>query len=237
MSARRSTTYFRPCDICQLPSILLAVLIVTGCSRTGPPPEAGKVPQHSLPAPHSAEVIATIQELMEYEIDPAADALWGSVGSITTLEGIVERQPQTEDEWKALRRNAIVLMEATNLLTMTGRDVALVEFPSDGPGVYSSREIQAKLNNDRRSFRRCRPASQHTFQKRSIECLASDSQPIESSGTAESVRPPHFGIRGAQAMCGNIPNCLCHHLEHAFGAGIVGTQWTKKVFQLAEAHR
>jgi hypothetical protein len=60
--------------------------------------------------------------------------------------------PHTEDEWKALRRNAIVLMEATNLLMMKGRDVARVEFPSDGPGVYSSREIQEKLNTDRIQF-------------------------------------------------------------------------------------
>lgn len=44
-------------------------------------------------------------------------------------------------------------MEATNLLMMMKRrDVARVEFPSDGPGVYSSREIQEKLNADRIQF-------------------------------------------------------------------------------------
>jgi hypothetical protein len=129
--------------------VVLAVLIVASCSRTGLEP--GTSPQRSPPAP-SVEAIATIQELMEYEIDPAADALWGSVGTITTREGIEERQPHSEDEWKALRRDAIVLMEATNLLMMKGRDVARVEFPSDGPGVYSSREIQEKLNTDRIQF-------------------------------------------------------------------------------------
>jgi hypothetical protein len=124
------------------------MLIVTGCSRTVA--VSGNI--HDAQQPPSTEVVATIQDLMEYEIDPAADALWGSVGSITTREGILERQPHTDEEWKALRRNAIVLIEATNLLTMKGRNVARVEFPSDAPGVYSSREIQTKLNSDRTEF-------------------------------------------------------------------------------------
>jgi hypothetical protein len=57
----------------------------------------------------------------------------------------VEKRPRTDEDWKALRRNAIILIEATNLLVIPARPVASVEFPSDGPGVLSSREIHDRL--------------------------------------------------------------------------------------------
>jgi hypothetical protein len=105
-----------------------------------------------LPQPPPFEVSATLQDLMRDEVDPAADFIWDSVGSITTRTGTVEKRPQTADDWKALRRNAIVLIEATNLLVIPGRRVASVEFPSDGPGVLSSQDIQAKLAASQAEF-------------------------------------------------------------------------------------
>jgi hypothetical protein len=117
--------------------------MIAGCSRA---------PQSTSHPAASFEATATIQELMEYEIDPAADALWDSVGTLTTREGVEEKQPHTEAEWKSLRRNAMILIEATNLLAMSGREVARTGFPSDGPGVLSSREIQQKLNSGRSEF-------------------------------------------------------------------------------------
>jgi hypothetical protein len=82
---------------------------------------------------------------MRYEVDPSADAIWDSVGSVTTASGTVERQPHTDAEWAALRRNAVILVEATNLLVVPGRRVSLTSFPADGPGVFSSAEIQQRL--------------------------------------------------------------------------------------------
>lgn len=74
------------------------------------------------------------------------------MGSITTATGIVERQPRTDAQWAELRRNAVVLVEATNLLVIPGRQVSTAQFPSDGPGVLSSREIQQRLTNHRAEF-------------------------------------------------------------------------------------
>ncbi len=125
-------------------AVALWLLIVASCSRLPPPTSSNPAPPF--------EAAATIQELMEYEVDPAADALWDSVGSITTRAGVEEKQPHTETEWKSLRRDAMVLIEATNLLVMSGRQVARTEFPSDGPGVLGSREIQQKLDGDRSGF-------------------------------------------------------------------------------------
>jgi hypothetical protein len=89
---------------------------------------------------------------MRYEVDPSADHIWDSVGSITTASGTVERQPHTDAEWAELRRNAVVLVEATNLLVLPGRRVSMAEFPSDGPGVLSSAEIQQRLSGHRPEF-------------------------------------------------------------------------------------
>lgn len=98
------------------------------------------------------EASATLQELMQYEIDPAADAIWDSVGSITTADGTLQRSPQTPEDWANLRRSAVILLEATNLLVIPQRTVSRTGFPSDGPGVLSSREIDQHLAEDPASF-------------------------------------------------------------------------------------
>jgi hypothetical protein len=69
-------------------------------------------------------ITATIQDLMQAEVDPAADFLWASVGFVATKEGVQEKQPRTDAEWKVVRNNALTLIEATNLLAMDGRRVA-----------------------------------------------------------------------------------------------------------------
>jgi len=89
---------------------------------------------------------------MNSEIDPAADFIWDSVGTVITAAGTENRQPRTDEQWSDLRRKAIVLVEATNLLLLPGRHVASTAFPSAGPGVLSSTEIEQKLESDRTNF-------------------------------------------------------------------------------------
>lgn len=120
------------------------------CTACAPP---AAEPSRSAPAvAPTLEAIATVQDLMRDEVDASADAIWDSVGSITSTAGTVERQPHTEAEWNALRRNAVVLVEATNLLVVPGRRVAATPFPSDGPGVLSSAQIQQRLDDHRAEF-------------------------------------------------------------------------------------
>jgi len=66
---------------------------------------------------------------MDAEIDPAADALWESVAVINGEE----KQPRTQEEWQAVRRSAITLIEATNLIVMDGRRIspAGVRYPDE----------------------------------------------------------------------------------------------------------
>ena len=89
---------------------------------------------------------------MESQIDPDADFIWGSVGTIITAAGVDERQPHTDEEWQEVRRKVVALIEATNLLIIPGRRVASEEFASAGPGVLSSAEIERRLAGDRADF-------------------------------------------------------------------------------------
>ena len=89
-------------------------------------------------ASHTAsdmEPTATVEELMRSMIDPAADAVWDAVVIEATAAGIVETRPETEGDWLRLRRHAVTLAEASNLLLIEGRRIAAPESRSDLPGI------------------------------------------------------------------------------------------------------
>jgi hypothetical protein len=166
---------------------LISMLVVTGCSRSRSSPVGSEARQESAStasAAASTHLTATIQELMEDEIDPAADALWGAVGTTTTRDGLQERRPQTDEAWKSLRREAIILIEATNLLRMQGRTVARAPFPSEGPGALSSQEIQAKLDGDRVLFDRFAQALSAAGQQALAAIDAQDPAALLQAGEA-----------------------------------------------------
>ncbi|WP_138918486.1 hypothetical protein [Nitrospirillum viridazoti] len=70
------------------------------------------------------KVFATIQELMDSTVDPAADGVWDSVAVISTEAGVEKREPRTPEEWQEVRRHALTLLEAMNLVVMEGRHAA-----------------------------------------------------------------------------------------------------------------
>ena len=49
-------------------------------------------------------------------VDPSSDALWDSVEIVATVEGTVHKMPKSDEEWAVLRRSAVTLVEAGNLL-------------------------------------------------------------------------------------------------------------------------
>jgi len=99
------------------------------------------------------QLTATIQELMDAELDPAADVLWEAVATVSRTTGVEERRPQTDDEWKEVRRAAIVLLEATNLLSMRGRRVSSQFIPASSDGSdLDSNAMQAKIDANRPLF-------------------------------------------------------------------------------------
>lgn len=67
------------------------------------------------------ETTVAMMDLMENVLDPAADEIWESVGTIITAEGRFEKAPSTDDEWAAVKGSAIRLAETGNLLMIPAR--------------------------------------------------------------------------------------------------------------------
>jgi hypothetical protein len=67
---------------------------------------------------------STIRELMQSIVAPSAQGLWDSVGRVSDASGTRDLEPTSEEEWAAVRRHAVSLMESTNLMLIPGRHVA-----------------------------------------------------------------------------------------------------------------
>ena len=96
---------------------------------------------------------ATVQDIMSSMIDPAADALWDAVVTTVTADGVDRTVPRTDEDWAYLRRNAITLVEATNLLLIDGRRIARAGARSALPGIdLEPEEIESLVARDRATW-------------------------------------------------------------------------------------
>jgi len=88
---------------------------------------------------------------MKYIVDPTADEVWDPVSTTISKAGVEERQPKTDEEWETVRRHAITLIEASNLLVIEGRPIVTGNGKtSDTPDELNAAEI-AKLFVDKRA--------------------------------------------------------------------------------------
>ncbi len=129
-----------------LPALALAGLLAASaaCSGTGPAePAAGP----------EVRPTGTIKEIMDSVIDPSADALWESVSTTIDRTGQTDHMPRTDDDWQAVRRSAVTLVEATNLLVIGPRKVAPSGHKSEYPGIeLEPEQIQKTLDADRAAW-------------------------------------------------------------------------------------
>ena len=96
---------------------------------------------------------ATIKDIMDSMVDPGADYIWESVETIVSAKGVEEKAPHTDEEWKEVRRRAIMLLEATNLLQIPGRHVAKPGEKAEDPKVeLGPEQIEELINKDRASW-------------------------------------------------------------------------------------
>jgi hypothetical protein len=132
----------RPLDALVL--LVLAGSLLQGCTpkSTNPQTSAAATPFF---------VKTSIREIMDAEVDPAADALWDSVAFTSTLQGVHEDRPETPEQWQAVRRGAITLLEATNLLVMPGRRIAPAGIAL-APGELDPAILQRKLEANPAQF-------------------------------------------------------------------------------------
>jgi len=116
----------------------------SGAACTSQPPQ---------PAQPEFKPTSTIREIMQSMVAPQADALWNAVSISITDKGLEEKAPETDEEWAAIRRQAVTLTEATNLILMSGRRVAKPGERAEDPAVQLSPEqIEALITEDKESW-------------------------------------------------------------------------------------
>ena len=129
----------------------VAVLCLAACTKEDTAQPAKPVSASDSPI----RITATIQDLMDAEIDPAADFLWGSVGFVSTKDGTEDKRPRTDKDWDTIRNQAIILIEATNLLVLPGRIVATAGSkldPSEVAGIEDPKDIQKAIDANQMGF-------------------------------------------------------------------------------------
>jgi hypothetical protein len=112
------------------PRVLLGALAMVACKAPPPPP-----------APPPFKPIATTAELMHAVVDPSADVLWASVGSVSTTEGVEDFFPRTEEEWIKIENAATVLMESGNLLMIGERAQDQAEWMTLSQGLVDAGKL------------------------------------------------------------------------------------------------
>lgn len=97
--------------------------------------------------------VASIQDLMLSIIDPNIDFVWNAVTTISNKEGIEEKVPETDQDWLEVKQHALVVLEASNLLLINGRNVAVEGVnTSSGGAELSAADIQNLINTTRPEF-------------------------------------------------------------------------------------
>jgi len=117
----------------------IVIILNTGCA--GPSPAPAAVAEY--------RTTATVKEVMGSVVNPNAEFIWKSVESTTGDGGAKEKAPSTDAEWADLRRHAIALREATDLLQIPGRKMAGAGEKAKDESEQSPEAMQAMMEKDR----------------------------------------------------------------------------------------
>jgi hypothetical protein len=158
------------------------LLAIVTCSTDVPPTQGSPAARSSLAAPATGLPVATIQELMQAEVDASADSIWDAVETTASRTGEEHKQPRTAEEWQEIRRNAIVLIEAANLLTIENRKLSNAPFPAEAAGALDSAEIARRIASNRPAFNQYAITLSQTAQTLLTAIDAKDSQALVSAG-------------------------------------------------------
>jgi hypothetical protein len=140
---------------CVMGSFLLASSACQKSEVSSAPVSAAAPTPAPAPTTPPLQLTASIQELMDSVIDPAADALWDSVSITQTRKGTVFHQPHSDEQWHEVRRRAIALIEGTNLLMMDGRKLVAPGssvLDQGTSGVLSAEEGQKRFDSQHATF-------------------------------------------------------------------------------------
>lgn len=139
--------------------VISATFSLTGCQ----PGSAGQ------PAAVAYQSETSLQDIMRYIIDSNADEVWNAFSTVVTIDEEIEKSPQTDEEWAAVRRSALTLAEASNLLLIPGRKIARAgESTSSHPVELQPEGIAREISQNRPAFQ----AYANALHEASLEIVA-----------------------------------------------------------------
>jgi hypothetical protein len=128
-----------------LVALAAVALIATGCS-TQPP----------------YQPIATVEQIMETSVEPASNAVFDAA---VWVNGVQIGGPKTDDDWKMVQANALMLVETGNLLLMgsrmkdqTGwvtRTQAMMDAANEAAKAAEAKNTEAIFNAGTKIFQAC----------------------------------------------------------------------------------
>jgi hypothetical protein len=98
--------------------VAVVIATIAACSSSKPTP----APANTIDPPQATALwgdltpVVSVKELMKYMIDPVADNIFNAVGSRLTKHGMVDIEPNTNEDWDKIRIGAVSLAEAASLL-------------------------------------------------------------------------------------------------------------------------
>lgn len=116
MNTRRILPRLTVCASC------VTIVLALGCSNSSAPkPEPAKESPAIDPLKPQVlwgemKPVVSVKELMKYTIDPVSDNIFNAVGSELTKNGMVDREPKTDEDWEKIQSGAVSLAEAIYLL-------------------------------------------------------------------------------------------------------------------------
>lgn len=93
--------------------------------------------------------VASVKQIMNGIVRPAATAVFVSVGTIISREGTEERAPQNEEEWEAVGNSAAALIEAGNLMLIGSRAVDKGEWVKHSQAMIDAGKVALKAIEDK----------------------------------------------------------------------------------------
>jgi len=134
-------------------ALVTACVVATGACSGPRTAVSASAKAQAAPAPGTDPTYtptATIKDVMDDIVDPAGDLVWDATSVVVDQKGTNETLPRSDEDWKTVRRGAMLLVEGANLLQMPGRHMARAGETSEVPGVeLEPSEMEALVNKDR----------------------------------------------------------------------------------------
>jgi hypothetical protein len=137
--------------------LLIVLPLFVGALLLTQHPTSAQAPAVRTATAPDLRPVGSILEVMLEIVDPIADAIFESVSVVITAEGEKETRPRTDEEWLAVRHNALILAESGNLLKIPrpvgpAKPAPGINFEPPGPDDLSPAQVETLLKRDRRAF-------------------------------------------------------------------------------------